>query len=539
MVGVPGKYKGCETCRRRRVKCDNIRPVCRKCVTTGRHCEGYERQMIFITATPEDGGRCSSHPPRSTSKKFRSDAASIKSHGSASGSTSAGSSPSPSASTATAIATATPPMAVHQQQQLPLPPLPPTTQFPLPSPPISNGPVSLPNLSPGAPLRSAWDDALFLVDKHQAYYPTQIVSLQTRLAQVARGGSGLVSLPSYHVPDLRSVGADREYNVAGQCIVNVGDGNGMCVFLYEPNNYAASPDIAAWRSPQEYMGSVQASQPRAFCMFPAHHFFSRVYRPSTISWALLTRTPTHLAHRDWIELPWEYHPKSLADRLFDILAQLPALLQRADAIEAEAPNTARSLKIPEVFSHLLYIDRQLSAWCRTAAQSADDVHQHSYWMTQAGSDAASGLPFTKTFVFQDGATAVGFLFFWMASLLLGRSISALHRAYMQALQLNYGMYAVVPEELNIDLAQYQRDGMLATNICCALDFALSATAQPDLLIGPLTVADMYFKGLQATGSGAGQLETMWCEGFRRRMAAKGQHITGVVGSRAWTEYGAF
>ncbi|KAK4123595.1 hypothetical protein N657DRAFT_633843 [Parathielavia appendiculata] len=64
MVGVPGKYKGCETCRLRRVKCDNTRPFCRKCLDGGRTCAGYERETVFIVGTIEDQGRCSSHPPR-------------------------------------------------------------------------------------------------------------------------------------------------------------------------------------------------------------------------------------------------------------------------------------------------------------------------------------------------------------------------------------------------------------------------------------------------------------------------------------------
>ncbi|KAH6627769.1 hypothetical protein F5144DRAFT_549180 [Chaetomium tenue] len=64
MVGVPGKYKGCETCRLRRVKCDNQRPYCRKCLDGGRTCAGYERETVFIIGTLEDQGRCSSHPPR-------------------------------------------------------------------------------------------------------------------------------------------------------------------------------------------------------------------------------------------------------------------------------------------------------------------------------------------------------------------------------------------------------------------------------------------------------------------------------------------
>lgn len=75
--GVPGKFKGCNTCRTRRVKvgiplpnsraivrmltiaqCDNARPKCQKCVGSGRECGGYERQMIFIVGTTNERGRC-------------------------------------------------------------------------------------------------------------------------------------------------------------------------------------------------------------------------------------------------------------------------------------------------------------------------------------------------------------------------------------------------------------------------------------------------------------------------------------------------
>lgn len=81
MVGVPGKYRGCETCRGRRVKCGassppypiilsakrltplalpgNERPFCKRCVDSSRPCT-YERETVFIVASIEDGGRCKS-----------------------------------------------------------------------------------------------------------------------------------------------------------------------------------------------------------------------------------------------------------------------------------------------------------------------------------------------------------------------------------------------------------------------------------------------------------------------------------------------
>ena len=51
MVGVAGKSKGCNTCRRRKVKCDEGKPGCERCKQARRGCEGYERYPVFITKT--------------------------------------------------------------------------------------------------------------------------------------------------------------------------------------------------------------------------------------------------------------------------------------------------------------------------------------------------------------------------------------------------------------------------------------------------------------------------------------------------------
>ena len=51
MVGVAGKSKGCNTCRRRKVRCDGGKPTCERCKQTKRECEGYERYPVFITKT--------------------------------------------------------------------------------------------------------------------------------------------------------------------------------------------------------------------------------------------------------------------------------------------------------------------------------------------------------------------------------------------------------------------------------------------------------------------------------------------------------
>ncbi|KIX09705.1 uncharacterized protein Z518_00786 [Rhinocladiella mackenziei CBS 650.93] len=48
MVGVPGKSKGCSTCRRRKKGCDQKRPICGQCASSGYVCGGYNRDRTFI-----------------------------------------------------------------------------------------------------------------------------------------------------------------------------------------------------------------------------------------------------------------------------------------------------------------------------------------------------------------------------------------------------------------------------------------------------------------------------------------------------------
>ncbi|KJK64727.1 GAL4-like ZnII2Cys6 or C6 zinc binuclear cluster DNA-binding domain protein [Aspergillus parasiticus SU-1] len=47
MVGVPRSI-GCETCRKRKKKCDNRAPACTACVASGRICPGYQKKYKFI-----------------------------------------------------------------------------------------------------------------------------------------------------------------------------------------------------------------------------------------------------------------------------------------------------------------------------------------------------------------------------------------------------------------------------------------------------------------------------------------------------------
>jgi hypothetical protein len=53
MVGIAGKSKGCTTCRRRKIRCDQARPSCSNCMNSGRPCEGYARYPVFLNYTAQ------------------------------------------------------------------------------------------------------------------------------------------------------------------------------------------------------------------------------------------------------------------------------------------------------------------------------------------------------------------------------------------------------------------------------------------------------------------------------------------------------
>lgn len=41
---------GCLTCRKRRIKCDEGRPICQNCIKSKRHCDGYHQRVLFKPA---------------------------------------------------------------------------------------------------------------------------------------------------------------------------------------------------------------------------------------------------------------------------------------------------------------------------------------------------------------------------------------------------------------------------------------------------------------------------------------------------------
>lgn len=174
--------------------------------------------MVFITAGLEDGGRCSSHPPRQATsaarKKSKSRATPAQEEKEAA---------------VTGLGGGEPQFAQQQQQQ---------PQFVLEHLPMGRQP-------------SAWDDILALSrhgeEDNALQYLLQVVALHVNLQNMAREDTGdrrfTLEGATYAMPEFY-LGAPfaegRDPGDAGRCLVNIptcgndrGANGNLCVFVYE------------------------------------------------------------------------------------------------------------------------------------------------------------------------------------------------------------------------------------------------------------------------------------------------------------------
>ncbi|CAM1505338.1 Fc.00g109750.m01.CDS01 [Cosmosporella sp. VM-42] len=483
MVGVPGKYKGCETCRRRRVKCSNERPFCQKCIASGRECEGYERVRVFITGTPETKGRVASHPKKASSTKKPKNAA---------------------------------------------------------------GEDAKPELVPLQPFTSAWDDHT-VVSSQGIEYSVLITALHTMLQAVLRDDNAeedsagfRISFPPYSPSELQASPAEENLSVSAQCLARLpgnddgDDAESYCVFLFELKHNLS---VAAWELGPGLVSVVRRLGPAHFSSFPNHHYFVRVYRPLAVSLALLNRRDTFLSAPEWTTVPWAEHPKCLVDQLFDLILLLPSIFARTDLMKPLEATLSRRHMAQELLQSCLSLEQHFDSWLRLANQGTED-EPFAYWAEELTSPGGL-IPFSNSYTFKDGITGLRFLYYWMSQILFHRCIESLHRTIFQPVIDAYpNMWPDLPPNLQIDVTRYQHCREFAADICRGLDSALDSTVQPDMLVAPMTVAMEFYKEINTT-SQDGAMEIMWLENFRLRLIEKGQHIADVLQKQKWVEVARF
>ncbi|KAK4141651.1 uncharacterized protein C8A04DRAFT_30762 [Dichotomopilus funicola] len=455
MVGVPGKYKGCETCRLKRVKCDNKRPFCQKCLDNNRPCAGYEREAVFIIGTLEDQGRCSSHPPRIVKPKSKAsssgttgatatttsraasragsragsrrvspaglaaaDAALYAAAVTPDASTSAGSTsvflatPTPAAratgfeTTTTAGATAGLDYAADGYTSGgTVDPFEAWAAFGCEEKWQSEMGLNTktdPTMSPSAVVqgvpRPAWEDTVD-VSWQGVGYQLGMAGCRTELEKVGRrGGSSSMDFDGSGTTNRVTLSLP-EYRAP-----DVRPAMDGADFRLGHNNSTVFSNQPHWKDTPTH-DAVRRLGPGHFRSFPAHHFFARVYRPNVIMTAILNRTPTFLFENHWLVTPYEHHPKAPLDRLLDQVVLLPALLTRADHLFAQESTLSRRLLAQDLLWNCLDFELGLSRWYESMQQQQDEGGENSTGGRKPGS-TGSGLPYRSAHM------TVAILYYW-------------------------------------------------------------------------------------------------------------------------------
>jgi hypothetical protein len=170
-----------------------------------------------------------------------------------------------------------------------------------------------------------------------------------------------------------------------------------------------------------------------------------------------------------------------------------------------------------------------------------------YWIDDpqvGGVRVHAQIPFADTFSFRDGTTAVMLIYYWTTLILFFPCVERLQIAVQERVMDAWGpqTYPNIPERslmTNNPLRYGAKEVReLAANVCRSLDFALGATVQPDILTLPLFVVNEFYREINDS-SGDGQLELMWCDGFRMRLQDRGQIIAHVVQGRRWQELATY
>ncbi|KAI1144675.1 hypothetical protein F5Y05DRAFT_35290 [Hypoxylon sp. FL0543] len=492
MVGVPGKYKGCNTCRARRVACDNGRPFCKKCTDYGRECGGYERETVFIVGTQEDKGRCSSHPPRNQQggKKAKSNQA-------------------------------------RQAEKL--------------------------DFVATEPWQPAWIDVMWL-SSTAGSHRVRFVALQTDLSSAIQTGSPrsprknevALSLGGVCSLDANPTFGSEPFYLKSRCLMHLppksnsrqtadNSSEGVCLFLYEQNSSSGYSNGAPWKDAAVQADRIRERGPTAYQSFPEHHFFARVYRPSAIWAALLNRQPTFLCSPEWTVVPWERHPRTPLDDLLDVVVLLPSIFSRADRITPLEEGPSRRMKARDLLSNCVNIERQFDIWYSMVHQRVDESGAPLYWVTD-GTTGGAHTPFRETFNFPSPLMGLIHVYFSAVLISFHQCVYGLLDAIFEP-ESGSSPGSSAPPELppGLDLQKYQpaQTRVLAENVCRSLDFALQTTGQPDLLAAPLCVVSEFYNGIGRFGEG--ELERQWCASFRGRLESKCREVGSWLQEKKWVE----
>ncbi|KAF2869977.1 hypothetical protein BDV95DRAFT_620481 [Massariosphaeria phaeospora] len=282
MVGVAGKSKGCVTCKKRRIKCDEGKPRCRKCDKSGYACGGYKTDLQFVNTSTAPLPK---EPDQSSSKTTYINNTPVR--------------------VVPRIRTATVPTG-----------------------------LSLIAFQSDVCLSYMLQNFVWRTYGTGWLEPAAQKSLDSLSSQAVTALSSSFFGVSHHQEDIQLTGSMQYGNVLGRLRPALADPRKpgfesliipILILLmhasYEEDQSAAIAHVKG------LMMVLHMAGPRSFQREPVRSAFESARATLTTSF-LIARQPLFLAHQDWKTIPWELDPwcKSEQNILADILVDVPGFL---------------------------------------------------------------------------------------------------------------------------------------------------------------------------------------------------------------------
>ncbi|WPH01397.1 Hypothetical protein R9X50_00424200 [Acrodontium crateriforme] len=429
MVGVPGRSRACQTCKKRRIACDLREPACGQCTSTKRICPGYSRGLIFVQNQKGshktkyekelnldltvDSGRKSS-PPRSSSSSADSKAWTSQT------------SSNEEFNSSTLLLT--------KRQLSPQLPSQVSAAACVQEQLFSTALFTWDGKSSDARNYSpSWMPVLSMLGHCPPV--TKAPALACYIAWAGRQNKDRIMVQSsmqLYLQGLNEV--QRALNHTSTALDDHVLAGLLSLILYEALECPERTRTAYGWHVDGCMRLVKLRGVVAHRHGLGHALFL-AFRTHGILRALELRQPSFLAEAAWSTIPWQIHPKSTYDRLLDILVAGPAIFAKADRMNEGPPN--------EILGNALALLEQ----CYMLHLKLESVHTEIQaspfaslcWEIPVSRVSSSDDPdvddenlFESVFAFQTIEIARDLAFYWSIAALLWSGVADLFSALESA-----------------------------------------------------------------------------------------------------------
>ncbi|ERF75891.1 hypothetical protein EPUS_01257 [Endocarpon pusillum Z07020] len=498
MVGVAGKSKGCNTCRKRKKGCDLARPSCGQCLKSGNVCGGYQKDLTFIHHKIPDKDRQPSTVPKASLRKG-SVASSDRSY-------------SPSCSDLVSW----PPVSPNHDWEVSSEP---GQQQSWPSPSLQLLSSSL-TLTALTTLHTSLFNSVFMPRISFATQPSLMsfrhstnwthfipelvnndLSLQlaflalssSRIGHDSHDENLITSSQSLYGKALREMQRallDPKRRHADEVILAC-----STLSLYEIFETQALAAVQLGATPHGWLSHaagvgrlLEARGPEGFATGKGHAIFLHVRILIAIRYST-ARKACFLAKPEWLTSPWKNHPKNMLHKMIDVMVFLPVVVETYDRLQADTSfdfgETRRERQ--SLLAKCVALDKQLQNWYTALCA---EVNGRPLWHTFPSDDAS--YPFSHLFRFDESIIAYTILLYWTCAMMIQSTMCQLQR------QLGQGA-AQLPDMDN--LPDHINPRIYAVNIAQSLPYMLHpdmGSLGPNLALFPLGMAFAFFAATTRT-----------------------------------------